>query len=387
MAAAYSYDLIVVGAGPAGSTAARLAALRGARVALVDKAVFPRDKLCGGALTARALTYLQMVHGPFPAHLGHPCGTLQFCDGRRVLAEEIGPLPLVLTMRRSLDAHLRQSALDAGAEDWAGHRIADFDLGLGQIVLTSGDSLRAPTMIGADGVHSAVARALFGQDGGLTSLGLALEAEVDGAPGQQMSLDLTAVPFGYGWEFPKPHGVTYGLGGIEARSDDMKGRFQRWLVARGVDPASVRIKGHHLPFGKARSQIGRGGVVLAGDAAGLVDAVTGEGIAWAIRSGQLAGEAVLDALAQGRPDRTHAHYTEKMRVVLAEVSRAGRLARLAYHPFWQPKALRAIENSGHLRRRYLQLLAGEMDHADIGPARMMRLLLRLTLARGSGGLG
>lgn len=387
MAASPTHDLIVIGAGPAGATAARVAAGLGARVALIDKAAFPREKLCGGALTTRASRYLAASHGPLPTGLLHPCKAVRFADGPRLLAEERGALPLTLTMRRALDAHLWRGALASGAEDWTGRRIAALDPASGIVRLEDGAWLQGAAVIGADGVHSMVARVLLGDAAPLRRVGFALEAEVDGPPGEVMELDLTAVPYGYGWDFPKAHGRTLGLGGVQALSGDMMGRFRAWLAARGVDPAGVRIKGHHLPFGQMRTRIGEGRVVLAGDAAGLVDPVTGEGIAWAVLSGQRAAQAALAALAQGQPDRTHALYGAAMRDVLGEVRRAGRIARLAHHPFWQPRVLAAIAGSGHLRRRYLQLLAGEMDHADIGLSRMVRLMLRLTLGRGAGGLG
>lgn len=377
----------MIGAGPAGATAARVAAGQGARVALIDKAAFPREKLCGGALTTRALGYIAESHSPLPGALLHPCEVVRFTAGQRLLAEERGALPLALTMRRGFDAHLKAGAVQAGAEDWSGRRVTGLDLATGTVWLDGGACLRGAVLIGADGVHSPVARALLGDGAPLRRIGFALEAEVEGPPGTAMELDLTAVPYGYGWDFPKAHGRTLGLGGVQARSGDMVGRFRNWLAARGVDPGSVRIKGHHLPFGEMRAQIGKGAVVLAGDAAGLVDPVTGEGIAWAVRSGQRAAEAALGALDQGHPARTHALYAAAMRDILAEVGRAGRIARLAHHPFWQPRLLGAIAGSGHLRRRYLQLLAGEMDHADIGIARMARLMLGLTLGRGAGGLG
>lgn len=377
----------MIGAGPAGATAARVAAGLGARVALIDKAVFPREKLCGGALTTRATGHLAATHGPLPPELMHPCKAVRFMDGGRLLAQEQGSLPLALTMRRALDAHLRAGAIAAGAEDWTGRRLAELEPATGTVRLDGGPCLRGAVLIGADGVHSMVARALLGPAAPLQRLGFALEAEVDGPPGAVMELDLTAVPYGYGWDFPKAHGRTLGLGGVQALSGDMLGRFRAWLVARGVDPDRVRIKGHHLPFGQMRTRIGAGRVVLAGDAAGLVDPVTGEGIAWAVRSGQRAAEAALAALTQGQPTRTHALYAAAMRDVVREVRRAGRIARLAHHPFWQPRVLAAIAGSGHLRRRYLQLLSGEMDHADIGVSRMVRLMLHLTLGRGAGGLG
>lgn len=381
MALAATHDIAVVGAGPAGATAARVAAARGLRVALLDKAAFPRDKLCGGALSHRALSHIGAVFGDLPGTLLHPCPRVVFAKGTEAFAHDDNP-PLMMTMRHGLDAHLKAGAVAAGAEDVTGSRLVEVALGDGTLVMADGRMIRARVIIGADGVKSQVARTLFGKNAELPHLGFALEAEVDGPPGQEMVLDLCALPSGYGWDFPKAHGRTLGIGGRMDRQGDMMAVFRSWLSQRGVDPVTTRIRGHHLPFGACRAQPGRDHVLLAGDAAGFVDPITGEGIAWAVKSGQLAAEAAALALAMGAPERAFALYAERVRRIAGEIRRAGRLSMLAYHPFWQQRFLGTMASSAHLRRRYLDLLAGELDYADLGALRLMRLAGRLLLPFG-----
>jgi len=351
------------------------------RVALIDKAVFPRDKLCGGGVTGRACRYAQAVFGPLPQDLFHTSRSVRFASGPATLAR-LAPAPAIqMTMRSAFDAALRAKAIAAGAEDFCGQRLAVCDPEAGHVTLADGRALSAPVIIGADGVHSQVARRLFGRAQDPATLGFALEVELPGRPGPDTELDMTALPYGYGWDFPKAQGRTLGIGGLSVDEKDMRARFELWLRARGIDPASVRIKGHHLPSGASRAVPGRGAVLLAGDAAGLVDPITGEGIAWAILSGQRAGEAAVEALAIGQPGRALPLYQRRLGPVRQELRRARLLARLVYHPMLQPRLLRVLARSDHFQRRYMALLAGEMDYADLGPRRLLGVAWRVLRGR------
>lgn len=377
------YDLIVVGAGPAGATAARVAVGRGLRVALVDKARFPRDKLCGGGVTGRAMGHLGQAFGRLPDTLFHHCDAVQLTASGLTIGAEIDVPPILMTMRRDFDAALRECAIAAGAVDFCGQRIAEMDLSAREVVLANGDRLRGAVIIGADGVNSAVARALFGRSHDPDQVAFALEVEVPGDASAQLELDLSAVPWGYGWDFPKAGGRTLGIGGSARRNPEMRQDFEAWLRARGLDPSTLKIKGHHLPMGEVRKVPGRGCVLLAGDAAGLVDPITGEGIGWAVHSGQLAAEAACAALSQGQPDLAMSLYQSSARHMLRELSRARFLARLVYLPWLQPRFHALLASSPRLRRRFLDLLAGKMDYADLGPARLGRMALRVILRRGA----
>jgi flavin-dependent dehydrogenase len=118
-------------------------------------------------------------------------------------------------------------------------------------------------------------------------------------------------------------------------------------------------------------------VLLAGDAAGLVDPITGEGIAWAMKSGQLAALAVAEARAAGRPDDALRRYARSLRPVQAELRRARALRALFYQPRLQPAFLRLLSREPSLQRRYLALLSGELDYADLGWRSLPQLALRI----------
>lgn len=373
---------MVIGAGPAGATAALRARSLGLSVALIDKARFPRNKLCGGAITGRCMAHLGDVYAALPVGLWLDAARVQIVAGGRVLAD-LNDTPVIsYTMRCDFDVALLAQALSAGAQDFTGCRVGALD-GC-SVVLEDGRRLQGQVLIGADGVNSMVGRALFGRAHDPDRIGFALEAEVRAAPGSAdpvAVLDVTAAQWGYGWVFPKAGGLTLGIGGVHGRNPDMKATFHAWLQARGYDPARLTIKGHHLPFGDPRPDSGRGAVLLAGDAAGLVDPITGEGIAWAVKSGQLAAEAAAEAIASGQAEAAMAGYVRRLRPVQVELRRARILARLIYHPLLQRRFIGLLAQSERLQRRYFDLLAGKMDYADLTLASFARLAWRMATGR------
>ncbi len=385
MISAPTHDVIIIGAGPAGAAAAVTARAAGLHVALIDKARFPREKLCGGGVTGRCRGHLSDVFGSnLPDQLFTKTRRMQITAGTRVLADIDDAPPLLMTMRADLDAALLSHALAAGADDFTGQRLLGVEPDSASVTFADGHSLRGRVLIGADGVNSMTARALFGRAYDPALVGFALEVEVPGAPGADpvATLDLTAARWGYGWAFPKAHGVTFGIGGVAGQNPDLRKAFDGWLRARGLDPAAVRIKGHHLPFGDPRPDAGRQAVLLAGDAAGLVDPVTGEGIGWAVRSGQLAAQAAVSAIARGTPSQAFATYRPLLAPVLHELARARVLARIVYHPRLQQRFLNMLANSPRIQRRFLALMAGQMDYADLGLRSFARLGWHMIKARG-----
>ena len=174
------FDIIVLGAGPAGSAAACWAARQGARVALVDKARFPRDKLCGGLVTERSR---RLFHDVFDRDLDFSRilsrQDVAFCHAGQHLASLQDVPPMHLGMRRDLDNQMFHHALQAGATDYSGHPVSGIT---GTTVLfRTGATIRAPVLIGADGVNSIVARQLFGAAFDRATIGFGLEIEADPA--------------------------------------------------------------------------------------------------------------------------------------------------------------------------------------------------------------
>jgi geranylgeranyl reductase family protein len=312
-----SYDVVVAGAGPGGSVAAFELARNGARVALVDKARFPRDKACGDLVGPRGVGLL--------GELGiAPEGTVSLGDmavigpsgGRVVLPAVPGltyPGCAWALPRKVFDDVVYEAAMKAGAEAITA-RVAgvevDHDGGAVVVELDGGDRLRAGSVIGADGATSAVAASVGMVRPDRVQWGFAvrtyLEAEVE-LPVIVLFDEEPGVGFpGYGWIFPGPNGMANAGVGVGTGSDRRAGaRATRYLdtflghlkglgLLREGAVAGPRLGGW-LKMGMLGTFPVSGPVLLVGDAAGLVNPLQGEGIAQAMLSGQAAASAVLGA--------------------------------------------------------------------------------------------
>jgi geranylgeranyl reductase family protein len=304
------YDVIVVGAGPAGSVAAFTLAKGGARVGLVDKARVGRDKACGDLIGPRGVRLLEGlgldVHGAMTAGDMIVAGP----TGRRVLLParpgRAYPGHAIVVPRARFDASLRAAALDAGAVDIS-ERVASLDGG--RVTLDGGAVVAADFVIGADGATSITARSAGLVDPARVLWGFAVRgyAQADVAlPVIALWNDRARRGFpGYGWVFPGPDGANIGLGvGLghsrhhAHRAQEQLADFCTHLVRIGVLESSpgnpVRQLGGWLKMGLVGTRPAEGRTLLVGDAAGLVNPLQGEGIAQALASGQAAARAVLD---------------------------------------------------------------------------------------------
>jgi geranylgeranyl reductase family protein len=379
----FNYDLIIIGSGPAGSAAAVTAAQAGISVALLDKSQFPREKLCGGGVTGRSAQYLKDIFDITPdAHLFLDSTRVRLAYDGRAISQQNDTNPLYMTMRRDFDAVLHHHAVGAGVQVFAPVHVASIDPDAATVTLKDGRRLTGHVIIGADGANSAVARALYGRPFDPAQIGFGLEVELDRALFEDniTEIDLGAANWGYGWVFPKRDSITLGVGGIHALNPDMKAHFRTYLARHApslAETGNFKCKGAFLPFGAYRKIPGRGRVLLAGDAAGLVDPITGEGIAWAMKSGQFAGQAVVEALSKGGPDLAMAAYMQRLSFIHREMEAARRIRALIYSRPVRAFFPRAVERNPSMSRTYLRLLAGELDYADLGFKVMFRLMRRL----------
>jgi geranylgeranyl reductase family protein len=370
------FDLAVQGAGPAGSAAARAACALGLRVALIDRADFPRDKLCGGLVSGRSLALLDSLFAlPATDPLFHAEARIAFHWSGTPLARFTLDRPLRFTMRRAFDARLRAAALNAGAVPF----LASIDAMApdGTLSLSDGSTIHAACVLGADGVNSSLARRLFGRAFDPGRIGFGLEVEWPSALARpETVIDFGAARWGYGWVFPKAEGTTIGVGGLHVRNPDLKSSLAR-MLPEGAPP---RIKGQYIPFGAFRRRPGQGAILFAGDAAGLVDPITGEGIALAMESGRLAAEAVRDALDQGAPARAARLYQRRLAPIHAELRRARRLRILLFSTVFHRAIRGMLAQSTRARTLMFDLLDGRVSYRTL-QARALTALPRL-LARG-----
>ncbi|HET6683811.1 MAG TPA: geranylgeranyl reductase family protein [Gaiella sp.] len=295
-------DVLVVGAGPAGSSTAIHLARGGARVLLVDKARFPRDKPCGGGLTGRALKRIPVDPSPV-VERDVDRFELRLRYGATFARRHSEPL-IRMTQRRRLDAFLVEHAAAAGAEFSDRTKVELTEVGDGGLTARVGTVIvHADTLIGADGANGVVARAAGLGDGIVR--GVALEGNV---PLERLGRDLertavielAVVPGGYGWVFPKGDHANLGVGGWGKEGPRLRDHLDRLARAHGLSlDALTELRGHRLPMRRLGAPAAKGRVLLVGDAAGLVDPLSGDGMYEAFVSARLAADAVLSGDLEG----------------------------------------------------------------------------------------
>lgn len=352
---------MVVGSGPAGASAARTAALAGARVLLLERAgALPRYKRCGGGLIGPSQAALRAA-GLDVAALERDRARLVTIthDGRRPVDLE-ADLPLVL--RADLDHALVRAARDAGAELRTGVTVTGYAEAGGTVALTtSAGPVRAGAVVAADGSQGRAA-SYVGVKTDQVDLGL--EAELPTPPGDwggRVLLDWGPVPGSYGWVFPKGDTLTVGV--IGARGQDLRTYYRAYLDRLGLTLDGALNEGGHLTRVRAPdSPVRRGRVLAAGDAAGLLEPWTREGISFALRSGAIAGAA-----AAGDPTA----YDEAVLSALEPELVAGRAALRAFerHPGAVHRALR----TGRGKDLFARLVDGRTTLAEQWTRRPVRM--------------
>jgi menaquinone-9 beta-reductase len=326
------YDALVVGGGPGGAATAYHLSRGGARVLLCEKAAYPREKVCGDGLTPRAVAALDAMglHEEYQSWSRH--AGLKVHGGGVVIElpwPELEGLPSfgLCRPRTDLDQLLAEQAARAGATVWAATDVVgplvEGGLVRGAVVRREGEDpvdVRAEVVVAADGASSRFAQALaLARDPG-RPIGVAIrqyfrsERHVDPWIDSYLELwrDNDLLP-GYGWVFPMADGtVNVGVGLLNTsdqfRNLNYRQLLKDWAPTAGrdwgfaLDDAVGRPRSAPLPMAANRHPPLHRGVMFVGDAAGLVNPFNGEGIDYAMESGELAAEAGLSVLASG--DRT-----------------------------------------------------------------------------------
>jgi geranylgeranyl reductase family protein len=403
-----TYDAVVAGAGPAGSTAARLLAKHGASVLLFDKHRFLRDKPCGGGVTLRAAAAQDIDLTPVIERTIYGARfSLRLGDNfDRTYAKPL----TYMTQRCRLDAHLAEKAAAAGADFHDGESIREVEAAVGArhpskreppgehsgppktkeqlaaenaspgrtavTIRTTHGTHRARILIGADGANGVTARA-----SGLSPQfeeAVALEGNLPFAPDipedwrEYVGIDLGGLAGGYGWVFPKSEHLNLGVGAWKYAGFTLRPKLIELCRRYGFDASRLEnLRGHHLPLRTARSRIASGSIALAGDAAGLIDPLSGEGIHMAFASGRLAAENAIRYLSGETTSMTP--YERAVDAELQPELDISRRLQELFH-FAPPPYLALMRRSEKFWLFFCHLIRGELTYLDfvrmIGPLRI-----------------
>ncbi|HSK08623.1 MAG TPA: NAD(P)/FAD-dependent oxidoreductase [Vicinamibacterales bacterium] len=359
-----SCDVVVVGAGPAGATAARTLAAGGASVCLLERARFPRNKPCGGGITVRALARFPWLGPALPRIATHYVSRLVLEAGNGATAVLTSEAPAVLLVRRyEFDHLLACLAGEAGAslveEAW----VSQADAGDREVTVRTRDGREfvGRYLVAADGVNGVTTRRLGlhpGWDGNAVALDM-MEETPNGElrardPGTLWVSYGHGGTDGYGYVFPKRDHVNVGIGcllsyfreRIALAPYEMQQDFVGHLVGRGVLEGESRRRHFtpsHIPVGGPIARTAQGRVLVAGDAGGFVNAYSAEGIYYAMVTGDLAGRAITDALRNEGPPRPDAAAHRYVRMWKREVGGELRDSRLIQkYLFRNPQRIEAV---------------------------------------------
>lgn len=365
-----TYDCIIAGLGPAGSSAAYYLARKGLSVLALDREKFPRHKPCGGCVSSKAERFLdadfksvvdKTVNGAVFSFKGK--GKIEFRDN----SSPVG----YMVSRKEFDAYLVKKAKGAGAKVVEGERVLKVEETEDSVsVSSSKDEYTGRYLIGADGVNSIVAKELgLAKD---RKFFLTIDADVSVRYPEELSdlaeIDIGAIPYGYGWAFPKSGYLSVGVASVKTGKNNspinLKEYFAEFIKKRPFlkDASIKKVCAFRLPTqigANAPDIVGRN-TILAGDAAGLVDPLVGEGIYYAIMSGHLAGETIYKALNKASE---LSDYRDKIdKELISEFRLAWKAANIIYHlpRFW----FGVIKTNKKIVEFYYKVLRGDETYSS-----------------------
>ena len=361
-----SYDVIVIGAGPAGATLAYELAKKGIGVLVLEKEKLPRYKCCAGGVTSKAAKLLDFDISEVVEDVIYEL-SFAFNMGSPYLGQHSQPL-IYTVMRDVFDHFLMKKAQQLGAVLMDGQEVTQIQVSADWVEISTADNIfRSRLVVGADGAYSVVARELG--MGKSIEYRVGIESEIV-VPEEELAkwksrvhIDLGCVPGGYAWVFPKRNHLSIGAGCLVSKARGLNRRYQKFLTSLNMGNCTIaRSSSHLIPTCTKGRLVWQDKALLLGDVAGLADPLTGEGIYNAIQSAQLAAPVIENSLVGGKIElQDYQQIVEKkimseLRIAHTMSRNFVRFPRLAFGMFNQSEGVWGAISS---------LTLGEMDYAAV----------------------
>jgi geranylgeranyl reductase family protein len=333
------YDVIIIGAGVAGSSAAFHLANAGLKVSVLEKAKIPRYKTCGGGVIKRAAELLPFSIDSVIERSLVRADIFDQDNNLHFKAEKNYPA-ILMVMRADFDDLILSKAAEKGAVVMDSSEVIALDNFADSVqIKTKKETFRSKFIIAADGATGISAKSLGVKNETVNVAALEVEATVDQSIFDMYKdsarFDYGLIPFGYAWVFPKKKHLSIGAAFMKKTSQSLHKWLDKYFEILGIREKDILVKEKHgylIPLVSNRSTCCSGRVLFAGDALGLADPITAEGISYAIESGQLAAASLIESSYE--PSSVRQMYNEKLNALYKELNGAKFLSHFVFGPNW-----------------------------------------------------
>lgn len=343
-------DAVIIGGGPAGVSAGTVLQRKGYKTCIIDTQIFPREKLCAGVLTAKCVKMIQHIYKDlnFDNMDVRDIHKIELLYNSKVIGKYTIDNAYRVVNRTEFDNELLKYYKSVGGMVYDGQKDYKIVYEKSVVILSDGTEIPYRVLIGADGINSRV-RSYVGRP--WKSSVLCFEKFIPNLSDEDViKIDFGGILGGYSWRIPGKNRIGVGLGEFYIRGMKKKpARYRRYFESQGVNDIS-NIKGAFVSYGNFVRKPIKNNVLLAGDAAGLIDAMTGEGIYFAIESGRQASLAIIDYIERNIPLTTYMGRIEKIYKKIREQSIYN---KLLYVPIFQWISLGYMRKTPQFVKRVL----------------------------------